>query len=333
MNALVETSLPTLIIFVISRFIGIYALFTPAAFLYFVFIAFSALRLNYRLCLFTGAVAAFGYLLVSLLVRSQNPASVPGNPLFSTTIIVNKSMMMLVVGSVTAFVAYQIKKRIFNSYRTTEERNRIEKMFGQHVSSAVVERLLRQSRAKESELRRVCVMFLDIRNFTAFADRNTPQAVVDYLNKLFPFMIEIINKHHGIINKFLGDGFMAVFGAPFSDEQDSSNAVRSALAIIERVNHEMGDGRIPPTRVGIGLHTGEAITGNIGSSLRREYTIIGDVVNLAARIESLNKHFDSQLLISEAVWNEVKQDGYPVQGLGPVAIRGRQEAIPLYQLC
>jgi len=149
---------------------------------------------------------------------------------------------------------------------------------------------------------------------------------------LFEFMIEIVNRHHGIINKFLGDGFMAVFGAPLSDGKDCLNAVEAAQEILERVRQEVEAGTILPTTVGIGLHAGEAVTGSIGSALRREYTVIGDVVNLAARIEKLNKQFDSQLLISEMVWQAVNEDRRQAVPMGEVQVRGREQAIQVYQV-
>ncbi|HXC68419.1 MAG TPA: adenylate/guanylate cyclase domain-containing protein, partial [Pyrinomonadaceae bacterium] len=155
---------------------------------------------------------------------------------------------------------------------------------------------------------------------------------VRYLESLFEFMIEIVNRHHGIINKFLGDGFMAVFGAPLSDGKDCANALEAAQEILNRVQQEVQAGTILPTTVGIGLHAGEAVTGSIGSALRREYTVIGDVVNLAARIEKLNKDFDSQLLISEMVWQAVNADGGKAVPMGQVQVRGREQAIQVYQL-
>jgi adenylate cyclase len=145
-------------------------------------------------------------------------------------------------------------------------------------------------------------------------------------------MIEIVNRHHGIINKFLGDGFMAVFGAPLSDGRDCANALDAAQEILARVRDEVEAGNILPTTVGIGLHAGEAVTGSIGSALRREYTVIGDVVNLAARIEKLNKRFDSQLLISEIVWQAVSSDESKVVPMGEVEVRGREQAIQVYQV-
>lgn len=176
-------------------------------------------------------------------------------------------------------------------------------------------------------------MFLDIRNFTTFAEKRTPEEVVDYLESLFEFMIEIVNRHHGIINKFLGDGFMAVFGAPISDGTDCLNGVEAAQEILSRVESEVAHGNVLPTKVGIGLHAGEAVTGSIGSSQRREYTVIGDVVNLASRIEQLNKQFGSQLLISETVWEAAGNEGITAAiPMGQVHVKGREAAIQIYQV-
>jgi len=146
-------------------------------------------------------------------------------------------------------------------------------------------------------------------------------------------MIEIVNRNHGIINKFLGDGFMAVFGAPISDGHNCLNAVQAAKEILMRLKIEIAQGNVPPTRVGIGLHSGDAVMGSIGSALRREYTVIGDVVNLASRIEKLNKEFDSELLISEEVKHDALSDNLSEAiSMGHVQVRGREEPIQIYQL-
>ena len=175
-------------------------------------------------------------------------------------------------------------------------------------------------------------MFLDIRNFTGFAEKKTPEQVVQYLESLFGFMIEIVNRNNGIINKFLGDGFMAVFGAPLSDGRDCENAVRSAREILERVRSESESGAILPTTIGIGLHAGRAVTGSIGSAERKEYTVIGDVVNLASRIEKMNKQFGSQLLISEMVSEAAGTEAVGAISKGMVNVRGRESGIEIYQL-
>jgi adenylate cyclase len=229
-------------------------------------------------------------------------------------------------------VTIQIKKRILRSFQMIEERNRISRTFGEHVSPVVMNTLLALKPDLRSENKTVCVMFLDIRDFTGFAEKRSPEEVVQYLESLFEFMIEIVNRHHGIINKFLGDGFMAVFGAPLSDGRDCANALGAAQEILSRVHQEAEHGTILPTRVGIGLHAGEAVTGSIGSALRREYTVIGDVVNLAARIEKLNKQFGSQLLISEMVWQSLNGGLTGAIPMGQVQVRGREEAIQVYQV-
>src|SRR6185369_15966187 len=137
---------------------------------------------------------------------------------------ISKAVFLLLLGIVTGIVAVQIKKRLLEACNATEERNQIARMFGEHLSTAVAKQLLEQGTDLRSEKKTVCVMFLDIRNFTTFSERRNPEEVVGYLESLFSFMIEIVNRHNGFINKFLGDGFMAVFGAPVSSGNDSLNA-------------------------------------------------------------------------------------------------------------
>jgi adenylate cyclase len=332
-SAFVETSIPTAGMIVGSMFLGpIYTLFTPAAFLYPLFISLSALRLNVRLCLFTGTVAGVEYILLALYFIKTS-SSVGVEPILAgVPHHLFKGFLLVLAGVVTGLVTRQIRKRILNSFTVVQERNRISRTFGEYVSPEVMGKLLDLKPDLRSESKNVCVMFLDIRNFTGFAEKRSPEEVVEYLESLFEFMIEIVNRHHGIINKFLGDGFMAVFGAPLSDGKDCVNAVEAAQEILARLRQEIEAGTIQPTTVGIGLHAGEAVTGSIGSALRREYTVIGDVVNLAARIEKLNKQFDSQLLISEMVWQAVNEDRRKAVPMGEVQVRGREQAIQVYQV-
>lgn len=332
-SAFLETSIPTTGIIVGSLFLGpIYTLFTPAAFIYPLFISLSALRLDVKLCIFTGAVAGLEYILLSIYLINQATAAVVEPILVGIPQHVFKGFLLFLAGVVTGLVTFQIRKRILSSFSAIDERNRISRTFGEYVSPEVMNTLLDLKPDLRSESKNVCVMFLDIRDFTRFAEKRSPEEVVQYLESLFEFMIEIVNRHHGIINKFLGDGFMAVFGAPLSDGKDCANALEAAQEILARVHQEVQSGTILPTTVGIGLHAGEAVTGSIGSELRREYTVIGDVVNLAARIEKLNKDFDSQLLISEMVWQAVNADEGKAVPMGQVQVRGREQAIQVYQL-
>jgi adenylate cyclase len=333
--AFVEISLPTLLIFIISHVVSIHALYLPPVFLYFIIIALSALSLNFRLCLFTGVIAALEYILLAwyLINFTETHGDFYNLPPISMFIVhLVKSLMILTTGVITGVITNKLKKVFLKSFQSISEKKHIMSMFGQHVSPAVMEKLLHQKNSTEGEVQNVCVMFLDIRNFTTFSESRTPQEVVAYLNSLFDFMIDIVNRNHGIINKFLGDGFMAVFGAPFSNGFDCRNAVKASKEIIQKLNEEIDAGNILPTTVGIGLHTGKAVTGNIGSSQRKEYTIIGDVVNLASRIESLNKQFNSQFLISDTVKEALGDAGNEAQSLGKVTIKGRAEPVEIFKL-
>jgi adenylate cyclase len=176
-------------------------------------------------------------------------------------------------------------------------------------------------------------MFLDIRDFSRYASAHSAPEVVSYLNALFGFMIPLVNQHHGMVNKFLGDGFMAVFGAPLADTGECDNAVRASLAILRRLQDLNTQGAIPPTRIGIGLHVGEAATGNVGTAERKEYTIIGDVVNVASRIEQATKLLGAQLLVSAQVASKLDaRGGFQTEDMGLVELKGQPQPLRLFKL-
>lgn len=216
--------------------------------------------------------------------------------------------------------------------RAAVERARILEIFGQQVSPSVVERLLTQKMLPSTEIRAVCVMFLDIRGFTTFAEGKRPDEVIAYLNTLWELLVDVVNQHHGIVNKFLGDGFMATFGAPLAEGNNCRNALDAALEIVATIERVVAEGRCPPTRIGIGLHAGEAVAGNVGSATRKEYTIIGDIVNLTSRIEAMNKEFGSTLLCSREVLDGAEAPLPPAIPLGTVPIRGHKQPVELLRL-
>jgi class 3 adenylate cyclase len=222
--------------------------------------------------------------------------------------------------------------QVVENARLYEERAEILRVFGQHTAPEVVEALLQTGPALHSQRQRVCVMFLDIRGFTAFSEQRAPETVVDYLNTVFDRTIALVNRNHGIIHQLLGDGFMALFGAPFSRGNDCRNALNAALAIVEAVRDACTQNHLPPTKVGIGLHAGEVVAGLVGSNIHKEYKVTGDVVNLAARIEKMTKQYDAQVLVSEAVWDALDATNLTAEPLGEVAVRGREEPVRLYRL-
>ncbi len=333
LNAFFEASIPTLMLFMAVSFMGPRdALASPAFLLYFFFILLSILQLDMRLCLFTGLVAAvehfiFAYAVIGV-AGQEAQASIWRTPVFHF----NRSLILFVAGLVAGLVAKQIKRQVESSLRTVQERDRTVRIFGQYVSPQIAEKLLHQPVELGGELRNVCVMFLDIRDFSNYAAGARPEAVMAYLNTLFDFMIDVVNEHQGIVNKFLGDGFMAVFGAPIDDAEQCVHAVGASREILKRLDRLNAAGKIHPTRVGIGLHMGEAVTGNVGSHQRKEYTIIGDVVNLASRLEQATKDFHAQLLISEAVHRNLDAAVVGIEDLGLVELKGQPNPARVFKL-
>lgn len=344
-NALVEVSIPTFGLYASSLSMDPpYALQSPAAYTYFIFIILSALRLNWKLSLWTGVVATIEFVTISyfLLGQTENPDSY-FPMLVSPVQYLARGANLLLGGAATAFVSFLISKRVRETISYVDERNQIKEMFGQYVSPEVVNRLLEQKEL-DSEVRHVAILFFDIRNFTTFSESRSPVEVVNFLNTVFEVAVDVVNRNNGIINKFLGDGFMAVFGAPLSNGWDSQNAVKAALEIRDVLEEEQSSGRLQSMNFGIGIHSGEAVTGNVGSKERKEYTIIGDSVNLASRIEQLNKQFHSRILVSENVYGALNSEtssssseerpdfSFPdAEFLGDTPIKGKELTVGIYR--
>lgn len=329
-HAFIETSLPTAVILYYAAIDGpVVALLMPASFVYFVFILLSTLRLDFALSAFTGLVAAVEYALIAMIWASGD-VTVAERALVSLPHHLGKATILFVSGISAGFVARRLRRSFTRAIESFGEQQRILGVFGQHVSPEVVERLV--ATEVKTQSCDVCVMFLDIRNFTAFAEGRSPAEVVDYLNAVFESTIDAIVSRHGIVNKFLGDGFMAVFEAREPTDNICGAAVDASLEIVARVDRLVADGKIAPTKVGIGLHAGKAVVGNIGSAQRKEYTVIGDVVNLASRIEALNKDLGTRVLASEEVWLACDRPEIDAAARDAISIRGRQQKVHVWQL-
>ena len=219
-----------------------------------------------------------------------------------------------------------------DAVRREAERTRILDVFGRHTAPAVVEELMRHPADPPGRRTPAVVLFLDIRDFTTFAEGAEPEAVVEFLNLFFGLTIEAVTSRGGIVHQLLGDGFMAVFGAPLAAADDCTRAVEAALEIAARVEAEVEAGRLRPTRVGVGLHAGEVVAGTVGSSHHKEYKVTGDVVNVAARVEGLTKEHDARVLVTGAVWDRLPPGRFPADALGETRLRGRAVVTELYRL-
>ena len=328
-NALVETSVPATATYVLSDYMSAQLVlsFWPP-FLFFVFILLSTLRLDFWLSVWTGVVAAGLQMMLVLLLLPADPtnSTIESLPLFYA----GRSIVLLGSGVVAGLVALSLRRQFENSMQAGAARDRVTNLFGQHVSPAVIERLLAAQAEPPSELRTVCVLFLDIRGFTAMTLRRSAGETVELLNAFFADMIEVVDHHHGIINKFLGDGFLALFGAPLADPAAANNALAAARAMIEAVEAWNKERPTQALRIGIGIHMGEAVTGTVGSPRRKEYTVIGETVNLAARLEQLTKETGAQVLISSSVHAAVAGDG--ATDLGPLPIRGYDDKVHVWKV-
>jgi adenylate cyclase len=329
LSALIETSIPTFVLYLHMNWMGsAQALGFAAPLAYFLFIVLSTLRLDFWLSTFTGFVAAAELFAMAMLYR---PAGFAGEPAAQLGYELMRSVMFLVGGILAGSVGVQLRHQFEASIAAATARDRVTNLFGQHVSPEVVERLLVEGEETSSDIRRVAVMFVDFRSFTAGARSRTPQQVVERLDGAFAVLVEILDRHGGIVNKFLGDGFLALFGAPFEAVEAPHHAVAAAREMLTAMN-DINRANSWPLRIGIGIHFGEVVAGNIGSPRRKEYTVIGDTVNFASRLEALNKDFDSQLLISTAVRDALGEDGGDAVPLGEVAIRGYERPVTVWRL-
>jgi adenylate cyclase len=216
------------------------------------------------------------------------------------------------------------------------EKRKMKKLFGQYVSKDVYHQLVADpTRARLGGTRReMTVLFSDIRGFTTVSEKGQPEDIVHTLNEYFTRMVDIVFKHHGTLDKFVGDMVMALFGAPLDDPHHAEHAVEAALEMIEelmRLNEGWKAQGRPELDIGIGINTGPMIAGNIGSEQIMSYTVIGDAVNLGSRLESLNKNYGTRIIISEATRSQLTGH-YEFRSLGDVVVKGKTKPVAIFEV-
>lgn len=216
------------------------------------------------------------------------------------------------------------------------EKKKWRQTFSQYVSRDVVDAIAAHPEALNlgGEKKKVMIMFSDIRGFTTLSEKTTPEGLVSYLNDYFNVMTDIIIDNRGLVDKFLGDGIMALWGTPFENNNQAMDAVRAALqmqAALADFNRQKAAEGLPEIKIGIGLNFGDAIVGNVGSTQRFDYTAVGDNVNLAARVESLTKFYGVNVMVTSAVHEAVK-DKFVFRFVDKVAVKGKRTGIELYEL-
>jgi adenylate cyclase len=220
--------------------------------------------------------------------------------------------------------------------RGLRERDTIKRAFSGYISRQVLETIIEKGELPElkGERRRITVLFADIRGFTTLSEGMTPEDVVEMLNKFFDRMVEVLTRHKGTIDKFLGDGIMVIFGAPLDDPYQEQHAVLAAIEMQKELHNLCNDwetnGR-QPLKMGIGINSGIAVVGNIGSADHMEYTAVGDTVNLAARLESATKDLGIEIAVCEQTYAAIRPL-FQWKPAGTITVRGRTESVRAYSV-
>ena len=249
---------------------------------------------------------------------------------FYYCIIINviTPVVMCVVSIILAYI-----HRYIIEAKTKEK---VESAMGKYMSEDVMKSVIKNidNLGLGGKKAIVTVLFSDIRGFTSMSEKMSAQEVSQLLNEYFSAMEPIVTKYNGIINKFIGDAVMAVFGEPIQDENHPLNAVKCGFEMLKKVqelDEKWKKENKPTIQIGVGINTGEVFVGNIGSEKRMEYTVIGDTVNLASRLESYNKTYKTHLLISSSTY-EASKNNTTVNKISDVEIRGKAEKIDIYEI-
>jgi adenylate cyclase len=216
------------------------------------------------------------------------------------------------------------------------EKRKMKRLFGRYVSRDVYEQLTAHPELAElgGKRREMTVLFSDIRGFTSVTEKGNPEELVAQLNEYFSRMVDIVFRHHGTVDKFVGDMVMALFGAPLDDPDHAEHAVQAAIDMVRELgelNQSWAGRGMTQLDIGVGINAGDMIAGNIGSSSIMSYTVIGDNVNLGSRLESLNKDYKTRIIMSDATRTRLR-NAYDTRSLGDVKVKGKTRAVAIYEV-
>ena len=284
-----------------------------------------------------GMGLVYGFIRVCSLSKSiLSIITIIGSYIIISAISFYFSLIINVLTPIVMFVITTIFGYTHKFVLENRSKEKVKSAMGKYISQDVMKRVMQDidNLGLGGKRANVTVLFSDIRGFTSMSENLSPAEVSEILNEYFTEMEPIITKYNGIINKFIGDAVMAIFGEPIQDKKHAQNAVKCAFAMLEKVKELQkkwaSEGK-PKIEIGVGINTGEVFVGNIGSINRMEYTVIGDTVNLASRLESYNKTYKTKLLISPTTYEEVKGIVEVIK-ISDVQIRGKANKMDIYEV-
>lgn len=285
------------------------------------------------------AASAFGVLMLSGLYSRLLASLLPIAAYILIAISGYSSNQLYdTVPQASALMFSFIASFVYLSFTEGKEKRKVRKMLGQYVSPQVLSEIVDRHEdfltAEVGSKEQVTILFSDIRGFTTISEGLPPDRVVYMLNQYFSVWSDVIFKHGGMIDKFVGDAVMALWGAPLRTEDHAENAVRAASEMVRKlpeINKTLGGMGYPPIHIGIGINSGEVILGNIGSERKLDYTVIGDTVNLASRLEGLTKTYSCDILISGATYSRIRES-IECTYVDKVKVKGKDKPVDIYKV-
>jgi class 3 adenylate cyclase len=300
----------------------------PAFLVLFFINAMSGLRFDFKLSLYC-AVASVMILIGFTLYDYQGQIIThPYLAIFSMF----KGIILLGIALVSGYIGKSAKKLIVQIYKEQEEKSFVKNIFGKYVTPEIRDKILDGSIPLNGERVEATVLFADLRDFTAFVEKNAPEEVIKSMRTYFTAMQKAIRKHKGLVLQYVGDEIEAAFGVPLSYDAHAKKAVMAALEMKKRLK-KLNSSRIKEGKVsfrhGIGIHTGVLLAGNTGSEDQPSYALIGDAVNVASRLQGLTKDLGTEIIIS-ATTRKRLDDSFQLKELQAARIRGRSESLKIF---